>query len=620
MGSFPFSKRSAPGEFPFSKQAQDPVRRTAESILKIINFLLFRVPQKDKTRFLQRIRGKIMRIPSGQVSLKKLPQTAAIGQAISLTKNILSGLNPFFVKRVVDELANMMLSQAPEHKPRPALAPPRRGAAAVPPFSKRAMDVVIEPLDPAVQQAVSRIRMRDPGLLARVHKIIVHPGGGAELGHVESGPQKDPQEIHLFKGWIEEMVRRQTAGSKPTPADFTQALEQAIVEVIGHEAGHIGPERPIAPGAVPFLGEPEAEAKAKETVRRIYPETIAHAALELEAIRRRFVPDAPMDEPDLAFVAKVAAGDTEGAIREGLRILRQGSIPVTIALDAAHRHNMAAVRRRDLARCLGHISIEIGQPYRPEFGLDVARWQEMNLLEPTGLLDTPTVALLRARMEPYHEFPRNFAKVSPSLYRGRQPDDIGQLAAMRDKLGVRRIVTLNDDMPELADWCQQLGLRHIHAPLTDGGPQDPGWQILTANLGKFLNEVPAFVHCRHGADRTGGVIARYRTESGWPCDLAYAEAKAFGFKDRFPDMVDRFTETCHHDQHSHRHPPIDTAAMRRMLAEQAAYQPMEQNLLEPTPSDLHYTTDSGTYDSGADTILSPFSIRSIPTGYPGGGR
>jgi len=116
--------KAAPAGFPISKRAQDPVRRTAESILKIINFIMFRVPQKDKTRFLQRIRGKIMRIPAGQVSIKKLPQTAAIGQAISLTKNILSGLNPFFVKRVIDELANMMLMQTPEPK-RPTPLPPR---------------------------------------------------------------------------------------------------------------------------------------------------------------------------------------------------------------------------------------------------------------------------------------------------------------------------------------------------------------------------------------------------------------------------------------------------------------------------------------------------------------
>lgn len=112
----PFVTHASAPLLPISKWAQDPVRRTAESILKIINFLLFRVAPKDKMRYLQRIRGKIMRVPSGQVSLKKLPQTASIGQAISLTKNILSGLNPFFVKRVIDELANMMLLQAPERR------------------------------------------------------------------------------------------------------------------------------------------------------------------------------------------------------------------------------------------------------------------------------------------------------------------------------------------------------------------------------------------------------------------------------------------------------------------------------------------------------------------------
>ncbi len=484
------------------------------------------------------------------------------------------------------------------------------------PLSKRAMDVVIEPLDPAVQQAVSRIRMRDPSLLARVKRIVVHPGGGAELGHVQSGSGQDPQEIHLFKGRIEQMVRERagTGGVKPSPADYAAALEQAIVEVIGHEAGHIGPERPIAPGASPFLGEPEAESKAKETVRRIYPETLAHAAWELDDIRRRFAPGSPMEEPDIPFMAKLAVGDAAGALREGLRILRCGGVPP----EDVRKRNLERVRRRDVARHLGTIVRETGwAPHLPEFDLGVARWQEMNFLEPTGELDAPTLARLRARVGPHDMFTRKFAHVSGGLYRGRQPDSIEQLAAMRDKLGVRRVVTLNEDMPEIAGWCRRLGLRHVQASLTDGRLSDVGWEVLGPSGSGFLTEVPAFVQCRHGADRTGGVVACFRTETGWPCDLAYAEAKAFGFKDRFPDMVDRFAASCRHDRCAHRHPPIDTAAIRRLLE---AERPMEQDLLEPTPSDLHYTTDSMTYDGGADTILAPFSIRSIPTGYPGGGR
>jgi hypothetical protein len=497
------------------------------------------------------------------------------------------------------------------------------------PLSKRAIDVVIEPLDPAVQQAVSRIKMRDPTLLARVHKIIVHPGGGAELGHVESGPGKNPQEIHLFKGRIEQMIRQQMSanGTQPTPADFTQALERAIVETIGHEAGHIGPERsPDQLRTQPFLGEPQAETKAKETIQKIYPGALIHAALELDNIRHKFLPDCPMDEPDVSFMAYVAAENMVKALRCGLQILRHGSVPAALALDEAAMFNGLAVRRTSIAKQLGALVGMFGAlPNSIEFATQLATWQAKNDLAPNGKLDHPTIAHIRSRIMFCEDFPRNFGIVSKGLYRGRQPDNIEQLAALRDKLGVRHVVTLNDDLPPIADWCRQLGLRHTHAILASGKSDELGWKTLGINLSPCLLDVPTFVHCRHGADRTGGVIARFRTENGWPCDLAYVEAKAFGLKDRFPDFIDRFTETCQHDPKCHRHPPIDTVAIRRVMEEacknnpECISPPVEQNLLEPTPSDIHYTTDSMTYDSGADTILSPFSIRSIPVS-PGGGR
>ena len=103
--------------------------------------------------------------------------------------------------------------------------------------------------------------------------------------------------------------------------------------------------------------------------------------------------------------------------------------------------------------------------------------------------------------------------------------------------------------------------------------------------------------------------------------MAYREAKAYGFKDCFPDLVDNFVSACSHDTTSHRHPPINTAEIRALLEQLKEEAPeRKQYLLEGTPSDLHYTTDATGYESGADTILEPFGIRSIPTGSPGGGR
>lgn len=490
------------------------------------------------------------------------------------------------------------------------------------PLSKRAIQVVIEPLDPAVQQAVARINMRDPSLLARVKKIIVHPGGDDQLGHVESGPQKNPQEIHLFKGRIEQMVRQQVvaSGVKPTPSDYAAALEQAIVEVIGHEVGHIGPERQIAPGASPFLGESEAETKAKEIVRRIYPEMLAHAASELDDIRLKFMPDQPMGEPDMAFMVKVAYGDMAGALRDGLRILRHGSVPAILAVKDACEHNRMVARRKDIAKHLGTLTGMFGAlPDSEDFAVALAEWQWRNNLDPTGKLDRSTMACLRARMMSAAGLPRHFGVVTDTLYRGGQPDNPDQLRNLTDKLGVRRVITLNSDKPELAEWCNRLGMEYLYAPLDDGSPDEEGWTVIDKWLSGDPLSVPTYVHCRHGMDRTGGLVALVRTEMGWPCDLAYDEAKGFGFKDCFYHMIDRFVGSCRCDPGSHCHPPIDTVMIRKML-EQFPSGVMIQNLVEPTPSDLHYTTDGETYDSGADTILSPFSIRSIPTGYLGGGR
>lgn len=356
----------------------------------------------------------------------------------------------------------------------------------------------------------------------------------------------------------------------------------------------------------------------KETMKKIYPD-IVHAAIELDDIRCKFLPNLPIVEPNLSFMAKVASGNKQKALQEGLKILRNGSVPVALALSEACLFNNKAIRSKNVARVLGFFTTIFGNslPNSPEFASELVKWQEKNDLEPDGKLNPVALAHLRSKIPNSSTFPRNFGIVINDLYRGRQPDSIDQLKALKDTFGIRRVITLNEDAPPISDWCKKLGLDHVYAIFSFGAPQEQGWQVIGPNISSFLLETPTFIHCQHGSDRTGGIIACLRTEMGFPCDLAYFEAKSFGFRDCFFDMIDRFTKSCKINSKEHRHPPVDTNLIRKSLG---VLPNCEQNLLEPTPFDLHYTTDNNSYESGADTILSPYSIFSIPTGYPGGGR
>lgn len=487
----------------------------------------------------------------------------------------------------------------------------------MPPLSKRAVEIVIEPFDPAAKQALTLIKERYGDLFQKhnVEKIIMEPGGGSHFGEVRSGPGENPYHVHLFKGRIEAEARKWMAqGAAPADA-LAKAIEYAIVGTIAHEAGHMKPK-----GQVGFHGEERAEQVSREVLRRVYPQGLSMAAQMLDHLRLKLVPSAPPAEPDLAFTVAAAAGDRQGMVRRAMRIFRDGGVPAVVAMERAAEFNGRRMRRRNLGRLLGFLAhLADCEPCEPGFAEGLAGWQHGRNLEPTGMLDDVTVASVRAQMPSFREFPRNFGIVwDGRLFRGGQPDDPDQLAAMRDQLGVRRIVSLNEDMPELAGWCDDLGLEHVQASLGGGHPDEEGWSVIGPDIAGFMTQVPTFVHCRHGMDRTGGVVAACRTDRGWPCDLAYREAKSYGFKDRFVDMVDNMACRCRQDPSSHRHPPFDTALVRRMLEEQAA-----QPVLDATPTDIHYTglgssmDDSG-YDSGALTILNPFS-RQVPHSLPGGG-
>lgn len=124
--------------------------------------------------------------------------------------------------------------------------------------------------------------------------------------------------------------------------------------------------------------------------------------------------------------------------------------------------------------------------------------------------------------------------VSGSLRRGPRPQFFSEIIHLRDQ-GVKTLINLqsgfyeqfNDDEYEVST-PQELGLRCIDIPCSDFGPPKP-WQV-----DKFItaiqNFAPVYVHCLHGKDRTGFMVAAYRMRvQRWTFRQAVTEMFDHGF-------------------------------------------------------------------------------------------
>jgi uncharacterized protein (TIGR01244 family) len=123
----------------------------------------------------------------------------------------------------------------------------------------------------------------------------------------------------------------------------------------------------------------------------------------------------------------------------------------------------------------------------------------------------------------------NFGKVSETLYRGAQPDELGIQNLKR--MGVKLIINLR--MPE-DSWkpeeaaARDCGITFTNVPFKGlGRPSDQQVRTVLAMIQSSTS--PVFIHCRHGCDRTGTIVACYRIQhDGWTTDAALKEAKRYG--------------------------------------------------------------------------------------------
>ena len=123
----------------------------------------------------------------------------------------------------------------------------------------------------------------------------------------------------------------------------------------------------------------------------------------------------------------------------------------------------------------------------------------------------------------------NFGKISDGLFRGAQPD----ATAIRnlETLGIKTILDLR--MPK-AVWKREETEARAHSILYTNFPMHGLGRPTEEQVRKVLSLMetfpgPVFVHCQHGCDRTGTIIACYRIEHDhWTHEAAFQEARRYG--------------------------------------------------------------------------------------------
>ncbi|MEW5735585.1 MAG: caspase family protein [Thermodesulfobacteriota bacterium] len=131
----------------------------------------------------------------------------------------------------------------------------------------------------------------------------------------------------------------------------------------------------------------------------------------------------------------------------------------------------------------------------------------------------------------------NFWKVTQDLYRGGQPDKEGMLGL--EKMGIKTIINLRSFHSDRSMiYGTKLGYEHMYVK---------NWCVEEKEVVRFLqlatdkNRTPVFVHCWHGSDRTGTMVAIYRIAvQGWTKEEALREMTegGYGFHETWRNLVD----------------------------------------------------------------------------------
>lgn len=142
----------------------------------------------------------------------------------------------------------------------------------------------------------------------------------------------------------------------------------------------------------------------------------------------------------------------------------------------------------------------------------------------------------------------NFHKVDDNIYRGARPTGSASYHFLK-QIGVKTIINLEGDATQelFPGWgkgktaasiatereeATRANLNFIHKPLRELPARSREFRERIEEVLQIMSEPsnqPVFIHCLHGADRTGVIIALYRVKyMNWQALEAWQEMNATG--------------------------------------------------------------------------------------------
>jgi protein tyrosine/serine phosphatase len=150
----------------------------------------------------------------------------------------------------------------------------------------------------------------------------------------------------------------------------------------------------------------------------------------------------------------------------------------------------------------------------------------------------------------------NLFQVSPDLYRSEQPDRSG-IADLKS-LGIKTFMNLREYHSDGA-YFEQAGFALLRHAMAAGSVSADDLVIVLRQIREAPK--PVLVHCWHGSDRTGFIVAGYRLVfQGWSKADAIDELRrgGFGYHERTYPNVKKTIET------------LDVEAIKRAVFEDKA--------------------------------------------------